>query len=108
MHLDSRAFQRADTVLQGNARMGICTGVKHHAVVGESHLLQLVDKLTLDVTLIVVNLNVGILGTQLGKISLKRTATIDSWFPHPKQIEVGTIDYLYFLYYFKFLFSYLK
>lgn len=86
MHLYRRAFQRADAVLQGNARMGIGTGIEHHAIIGESHLLQLIDQLSLNIALIVVDLDIRIPGAQLGKIILKRTATVDSWFPHPKQI----------------------
>ena len=100
VHLNRGTLQRADAVLQGYARVGIGTGVEHYAVIGETHLLQLVYQLALDVALIVVNLHVGILGTQFGKILLKRTASVDSWFPDTQEIEVGTVDYLNFLHFF--------
>ncbi len=71
MHLDCGTFQRAYAVLKCDARMGVCPGIQYDAVIAESHLLQLVDKLTLDVALIVVYLHVRILCTQFGKILLE-------------------------------------
>ena len=61
MYLDDRALQRADAVVQGYAGMGVGTGVEHDAVaLAKARLLHLVDELTLDVALIVININVGI------------------------------------------------
>ena len=108
VHLNRGTLQRADAVLKGYARVGIGTRIEHYAVVGESHLLQLVYQLALDVALIVVNLHVGLLCAQFGKIFLKRTATVDSRLPNAQEIEVGTVDYLYFLHFFRLLFPFLK
>ena len=42
VHLDDRALQRADAVVQGNARVGIGAGVQYNAIIlSEAYLLQL-------------------------------------------------------------------
>src|SRR3712207_8451152 len=78
MHLDHRTAQRPDAVVKGYTRVGVGAGIEHHAVKREPHFLQLIDKLTLNVALIIAYLHVGKLGPQPGQIALEALAAIDS------------------------------
>lgn len=80
VYLHDGALQTADTVLQGDAGMGVGSGVQHDAVIGESHLLQLVDQFALDVALVVFNLHVGEFLFQFRKVALEGVAAIDAGF----------------------------
>ena len=69
--LDDGRFQRTDAVVQGNGSMRVGTSIQHDAVVGEADLLHLVDELALNVALVILDVDVGILGLQLGQILLE-------------------------------------
>ena len=71
VYLDDGCLQRADAVVQGYRRVGVGTSVKHDAVVGEAYLLHLVDKFSLDIALVVLDVDVRILCLQLGQILLR-------------------------------------
>ena len=103
VYLHHGALHAADAVLQGYAGVCVGTGVEHHAVVGEPHLLQLVDQLTLYVALIVVYLHIGILGFQLGQVALEGIAAVDARLPDTKEVQVGTVHNLYFHFYVPFM-----
>ena len=76
--LDDRTTERTDAVVECHGSMGISTGVEHDAVEGEAHLLHLVDKLALDVALVVGYLDIGETGLQLGQILVERRRTVDA------------------------------
>ena len=91
VYLDDRTFQGTDTIVQGYGGMGIGSGIEHDTVVGESHLLHLVDQLSLDIALVILQLYIRIAGTQLGKVVIKRAVPVDTWLTHTEQIQVRTI-----------------
>ena len=63
MYLDNWALEGADAVLQCYTGMCIGTCVEHDAIIAEPHFLHLVNQLSLDITLEVVELDVSILLT---------------------------------------------
>ena len=95
MHLYNRTFYGAYAVVQGNAGVGVGSGVQHYAVEREAHLLYLVYQFALNIALIVFYLYLRILLTQLGQIALERLTAIYPRFSHAEQVEIGTIHYLY-------------
>ena len=94
--LDDRSFQRADAILQCDARVGVGTGVEHNSVVAEAHFLQLVNELAFDVTLIVVNLYLRIISPKSFQIRLHSICPVYSWLASAQKIEIWAINYLYF------------
>lgn len=97
MYFHDGTFQAADTVLQGDTRMSVSTGVEDDTVVVKADLLHLVDKLAFDIALIVINLQIRIFPTQNGEIALERVLAVDARLPDAQEVEVRTIDNLYFL-----------
>ena len=95
VNLYARTLQAADAILQGDAGMGISTGVEHHAIVGEAHFLQLVDEFTLDVALVILNLHIRILSLQLRQVALERVAAVNAWFANAQEVQIRTINNLY-------------
>ncbi len=95
VYLHRRAAQRAEAVLQSHAGVGVGSCVEYHAVESEAHLLQLVDKLALDVALVVVYLHVGIGRAQRLEVAFKRVAAVDARLAHAEKIKVWSVDYLY-------------
>ena len=75
VHLDDRTLQRAYAIVQGHGGMRVRPGIEHNAVEGEAHLLHLVDEFTLDIALIVGNLDIRITRLQLWQILVKRRRT---------------------------------
>ena len=71
VNLYARALQTADAILQGNAGMGVGTGVEHHAIVGEAHFLQ------------------------LRQVALERVAAVNAWFANAQEVQIRTINNLY-------------
>ena len=71
VHLNDWRLQRTDAVVQGNGGMRIGTGIQHDTVVSEADLLHLVDEFALNVALVILDLDAGILGLQLGQILLE-------------------------------------
>ena len=96
VHLDYRRTERAYAVLQGDARVGVGTGVEHYAAAREASLLHLVDEFAFDVALIITYLDVGICGTKRLQIVVERAAAIYSGFARAEQIKIRAIDDLYF------------
>ena len=72
VNLYHSGFQRTDTVVQGYAGVGVCTGVEHDAVVREAYLLHFVDELSLDIALEVGDIHIGILCLQLWQVLFER------------------------------------
>ena len=95
VNLYARTLQAADAILQGNAGMGVGTGVEHHAIVGEAHFLQLVDELALDVALVILNLHIRILSLQLRQVALEGVAAVNAWFADAQEVQIRTINNLY-------------
>ena len=95
MHLYNGTFYGAYAVVQGNAGVGVGSGVQHNAVEREAHLLYLVYQFSLNIALIVFYLYLRILLTQLGQIALERLAAVYPRLSHAEQVEIGTIHYLY-------------
>ena len=95
MHLYARAFHAADAILQGNAGVGVGTRIEHYAIVGEAYFLQFVDKLALDVALIVFYLYIREFSLQLRQIALERVAAINAWLTNAQEVQIRTIDNLY-------------
>ena len=95
MYLYARAFHAADAILQGNAGVGVGTRIEHYAIVGEAYFLQLVDKLALDVALIVFYLYIRVFSLQLRQIALERIAAINAWLANAQEVQIRTIDNLY-------------
>ena len=91
----ARTLQAADAILQGNAGMGVGTGVEHHAIVGEAHFLQLVDELALDVALVILNLHIRKLSLQLRQVALEGIAAVNAWFADAQEVQIRTINNLY-------------
>ena len=88
--------ERAYAVLQGDGCMGVSTSVEDDAVGLEAVFLQLVDKPSLYVALIIVDFYIGILTAELVEILLKGCCAVDAWLARAKQIEVWTVDNGYF------------
>ncbi len=65
MNLHDRRGERADTIEQGNAGVGVSTCVEHDTIVRKAHFLQLVDEFTLDVALVIINLRLCKIVAQL-------------------------------------------
>ncbi len=72
VNLDDGRLQRTDAVVQGYR--GVCVGscIEHDAVVRESDLLHFVDKFTLDIALVIFDVDVGLVQLQLRQILFKR------------------------------------
>ena len=100
MHLDDRRLQRADAVVQGDARMRVGPGIQHDAVVDgrtqEPRFLQLVDQLALHVALIVVYLHVAIAFAQTFQIVFEGGLSVDSRFALSQEVQVRPVDDEYF------------
>lgn len=96
VNLDDGAAQRADAVVQRYAGVGVGTGVKHNAVVGEAHLLHLVDKLALYVALIVLDVHVRVFRLELWQILFEGRRAVDAGFAGAQQVQVWTVDNDYF------------
>ena len=96
MHLHDGAMERADAVEQGDARVGVGTGVEHDArtVGGEAHLLHLVDELALDVALVIAELHIGEEPLQLREVCLEAAVPVDAGLTHAQHIKIGTVYYL--------------
>ena len=72
--------------------MGVCSSIEHDTIVAEAHLLHLVDEFTLDVALVILDINIEVLLLQLWQVLLERGGTVDAWFADTQQVEVWTID----------------
>ncbi len=96
VHLDDGALQRADAVVESHRRMGIGSGIEHDAVVTEAHLLHLVDELALDIALVIVDGDVGILCPQLRQILVEGGRAVDARLTGAEEVQIGTIDDLDF------------
>ena len=92
VYFDDGTFQRADTVVQGNRGVGVGSCVEHDTVVGEAHLLHLVNQLSLYIALIVFYLYIGILCLQLGQILVERRRAVDAWLASAQEVKIGSID----------------
>lgn len=92
VNLDDGAAQRADAVMQCYAGVGVGTGIEHDAVVGEPHLLHLVNELTLYVALVVLNAYVRIFGLELWQVLLKGRCAVDARLTGAQQVQVRTVD----------------
>ena len=68
VHLDDRSVHGTDGILQGDGRVGIGTSIENDAVMVKARNMNAVDKFTLDVGLVIVNLHVRIAATQLGQV----------------------------------------
>jgi hypothetical protein len=95
VHFNHRRADGTYAIGERNAGVGVGSGVKHDAIALKSHGLQLVDKFTLDVALKVIYLYIGEASTQTGQEIVERRGTINAWFAHAKQVEVGPVDNLY-------------
>jgi len=60
--------------------------------------LHFVDELALYIALIVVEFDIWVLGLQLGKELLEGVAAVDAGLACAEQVQVGTVDNLYFHY----------
>ena len=76
--------------------MGIGSGIEHNAIVAETYLLHLVNQFTLDITLIIAYLDVRVTSLQLGQILVERRRAVDARFARTQEIEIGSVDDLYF------------
>ena len=92
MYLYARAFHAADAILQGNAGVGVGTRIEHYAIVGEAYFLQLVDKLALDVALIVFYFYLWKPLSERCKAVFHRLLSIDAGFARSQEVEVGAVD----------------
>ncbi len=63
---NDRTFQRTNAVVQCYRGVGVGSCIEHDSIVGEAHLLHLVDQLSLHIALIVFYLYIRILCLQLG------------------------------------------
>ena len=76
--------------------MRVGTGVEYDAVEGESHLLHLVDHLTLYVALKVFQFHFFVASLQLWQVRIERTGAVDARFACAQQVQVGSVEYQYF------------
>ena len=60
MHFHDGSLHSPDSILERNARMSVGSGIENYSVPVKSHLMYLVDELSLHVRLIVAKVNVGI------------------------------------------------
>ena len=95
MYLDDWRSNRTNSVLQSNRRMSIGTCVQNNAIYIESSFLNLINQLSLNVRLEIVNLHIRISGTKSGKVIFKSNATVDSRFALAQKIYIRAINYLY-------------
>ena len=98
MHLDDGTAQRTDAVVQRHTGVGVGTGIEHDTVIAaiEARLLHLIDKLTLNIALEIVYLDVGKSRTQLLQVAVKRLTAVDARLTLAKQVQVRAVDNLYF------------
>ena len=96
MYLDDRTLQRTDAVVERHRGMGISSCIQHNAIIGEAHLLHLVDQLALDIALVVGNLDIGILSLQLRQILFERRRAINTRLTNAKEVQIWTINNLNF------------
>ena len=71
MHLDDRSRYGTDAVMKCHTCVRIGTGIEHDAVVIKSYLLHLIDELSFDITLEIIDLYVRITLTQQWQICLE-------------------------------------
>lgn len=88
----------------GSMRVG--TSVKYDAIIAKPYLMYLINHESLYVTLEVIDLYLRVSCPQLAQISFKPLASIYFWFAHAKQVQVGTVNYLYSHRCYSFLFCY--
>ena len=92
MHLHHWRGDGADAVAEGHTRMRIASSVEDDAVGGESHLLELVDELALDVRLEIIYLDDRIAQAQSFEIVVERSVPVDVRFALSQEIEVRPVD----------------
>ena len=86
----------ADAVGQGNGSVGIASRIHHHGIILIISLLQLVDKATLVVRLIVGNLMLRKGFDEFGMVVFKGHRAIDFGLAFAQQIEVWAVENEYF------------
>ncbi len=77
--------------MESHAGMCICAGIQNDAVVGEPHLLHLVNQFSLNVALVVIQMDVWIVCTQFWQIIIEGIAAVDAWLTDAEQIQVRAI-----------------
>ncbi len=95
MHLDGRRRHGTKGILKRNGRVGVGAGVEYNAVEVEAYLMDFVDELPLYVALVIFQLHIGEVATQIRQESLKRNSAVYARFAAPQQINIGTVYDLY-------------
>ena len=96
MYLDGRCLHCLQGIEQGHAGMGVGSGVEHDAVEVKPHLVYLVDETSLVIALVVAYLDVGIALLKLLEVAFEALVTIDAGFSFAQQVEIRTVNNLYF------------
>ena len=96
MNLNHWGSERANTVEQGYAGVGVGTCIENNAVVGEPYFLHFINQLAFNVTLVVGQLYRWILALQVVEKCIESGLAIDVWLSTSQQIEIWPIDNLNF------------
>ena len=96
MHLDDGRRYGTNGILQSYGSMRIGTGIQDNTIKIKAYFMQLVNHLALHIRLIILEFHFRITAFQLHEVILERTGAIDSRLPLAQQVNVGTIDNLYF------------
>jgi hypothetical protein len=92
VYLYDRRRDGTDSIVEGDAGVGVGTRVEHNAVGRESHLMELVDEGALVVALEIGELHVGVLLAQFFKVCFKGASAVDARLAATQKIEVGTVE----------------
>ena len=95
MQLHHRRRNGTDGIMKRYGCMCIGSCIKYDAIIAEPDLMYLVYHKPLHVTLEVIDLYLRISCPQLAQAGIKTLATINLGFAHTKQVQVGTVNYLY-------------
>lgn len=92
MHLNHRCVHTLYRIHHGYAVMRIGTSIQDDTIIVKTNLLNLVYQLTLNITLVIVNLNLRICISQTIQILIKTCLPVYFWFPFAKQVQIWAID----------------
>ena len=92
MYLDDGGCDGTDGIVEGDAGVGVGSGIEDDAVGGEAVGVEAVDEVTLMVALVVVELYVGVLLAELLEVVFEGAVAIDIGLAATEEVEVGTVE----------------
>ena len=96
MNFHNGRFDRSNSIVDSQGSMSVGAGIQDNSVVAETHLVQLVDDLTFHIGLEIAQVFGRKTFLQSGKEGLERLVAVKAFLTRTQEIEVRTIDDLYF------------